>query len=62
MPTHRGGKSGSRKVGRNLNRSKCKLYKLYNRRDTNKRRKLLKHVAWMPNDAVAVKALQTLGR
>jgi hypothetical protein len=45
----------SKKVGRNS--ASCKAYKLSNRREKNKSRKLSKHLKKFPDDKVAIAAL-----
>lgn len=54
------GKGSSRKHGRNLNRAKCKEYKLHDQRGINKRRKLLRHVSGQPHDKIAAEALRSI--
>lgn len=49
---------GSKKHGRN--EKKCKRYKDNATRTINKRRKLIPHVDWQPNDGVAADALKKL--
>lgn len=53
------GKGGSRKHGRNS--EKCKIYKLENRREKNKKRKLLKELKKQPNNENIKEALKKLG-
>lgn len=57
MPMHKGGKK-ARKLGRNM--AKCKLYRDRGRRELNKERDLLKHIARFPLDLNAPKALDRL--
>ena len=57
MPVHKGGKKNA-KLGRN--EKKCKRYATNLRRETNKRRKLIKHLRWQPNDTVAQTSLQNI--
>lgn len=58
MPTHKGGKKGSKKYGRN--EAKCKVYKQAGRREKNKLCKLRKHIIKQPNDQVAIISLKKL--
>ena len=60
MPAHQGGKSGSKKIGRN--EAKCKRYKAEGRREINKIKKLMKHCSLYQNDTVAVTALSRVKR
>lgn len=51
---------GGKKLGRNA--SRCKMYRDRGIREKNKKRKLLKHIAWQPNDNVAKAAVDSLYR
>ena len=54
----KGGKKG-RKVGRN--EARCKRYRVQNRREKNKLRRMRKHVLRNPEDTAAKEALETYG-
>ena len=55
---HKSRNRSVRKRGRNL--AKCARYKSFGRREENKRRKLLKHLAKHPDDKVAKRAFKSV--
>lgn len=61
LPTRKNKKQqggSNKKKGRNKQR--CEIYRMINRRLSNKVRKMQRHIRKFPNDAQAIKALKKL--
>ena len=56
------GKKGGKKIGRIARSPSHARYNGTNRRETNRLRKLKKHLKQQPNDKTAIKALGIAGR